>query len=165
MKRTATQTAIEAFERRIRELMAEGCSARFAVYQAYRENPVMRVMYDEMRAQIRAEAERGYGATLPQGLTDRLFTHAWTPDGLTLSERTTHASILVRELVARTISAQIKKSASYRQASLAIFDGYKMGGVIPVQDVPKYLAQTMAVARHAGIPRDEMMKMLMNHSQ
>lgn len=160
MKRTATQAAIEAFERRIRELMAEGYGVRFAVDQAYRENPVMKVMYDEMRAQIRAEAERGYGATLPQGLTDRLFTHAWTPDGLTLSERTTHASILVRELVARTISAQIKKSASYRQASLAIFDGYKMGGVIPVQDVPKYLAQTMAVARHAGIPRDEMMKML-----
>ena len=160
MKRTATQAAIEAFERRIRELMAEGYGVRFAVDQAYRENPVMKVMYEEMRAQIRAEAERGYGATLPQGLTDRLFTHAWTPDGLTLSERTTHASILVRELVARTISAQIKKSASYRQASLAIFDGYKMGGVIPVQDVPKYLAQTMAVARHAGIPRDEMMKML-----
>ena len=160
MKRMATQAAIEAFERRIRELMAEGYGVRFAVDQAYRENPVMKVMYDEMRAQIRAEAERGYGATLPQGLTDRLFTHAWTPDGLTLSERTTHASILVRELVARTISAQIKKSASYRQASLAIFDGYKMGGVIPVQDVPKYLAQTMAVARHAGIPRDEMMKML-----
>ena len=160
MKRTATQAAIEAFERRIRELMAEGYGVRFAVDQAYRENPVMKVMYDEMRAQIRAEAERGYDATLPQGLTDRLFTHAWTPDGLTLSERTTHASILVRELVARTISAQIKKSASYRQASLAIFDGYKMGGVIPVQDVPKYLAQTMAVARHAGIPRDEMMKML-----
>lgn len=160
MKRTATQAAIEAFERRIRELMAEGYGVRFAVDQAYRENPVMKVMHEEMRAQIRAEAERGYGATLPQGLTDRLFTHAWTPDGLTLSERTTHASILVRELVARTISAQIKKSASYRQASLAIFDGYKMGGVIPVQDVPKYLAQTMAVARHAGIPRDEMMKML-----
>ena len=160
MKRTATQAAIEAFERRIRELMAEGYGVRFAVDQAYRENPVMKVMYDEMRAQIRAEAERGYGATLPQGLTDRLFTHAWTPDGLTLSERTTHASILVRELVARTISAQIKKSASYRQASLAIFDGYKMGGVIPVQDVPKYLQETIAAARHAGIPRDEMMKML-----
>ena len=160
MKRTATQTEIEAFERRIRELMAEGYSVRFAVYQAYRENPVMRVMYDEMRAQIRAEAERGYGATLPQGLTDRLFTHAWAPDELTLSARTTQGAILVRELVARTISEQIKKSASYRQASLAIFDGYKMGGVIPVQDVPKYLQETIAAARHAGIPRDEMMKML-----
>ena len=160
MKRTATQAAIEAFERRIRELMAEGYGVKFAVYQAYRENLVMKVMYDEMRAQIRAEAEHGYGAPLPQGITDRLFTHSWAPDGLTLSARTTQGAILVREMVARTISEQIKKSASYRQASLAIFDGYKMGGVIPVQDVPKYLAQTMAVARHAGIPRDEMMKML-----
>ncbi|MFC2314870.1 MAG: hypothetical protein ACFNLO_02960 [Selenomonas massiliensis] len=160
MKRTATQAAIEAFERRIRALMAEGYSVRFAVDQAYRENPVMKVMYNEMRAQIRAEAERGYGAPLSQGITDRLFTHSWAPDGLTLSVRTTQGAILVRELVARTISEQIKKSASYRQASLEIFDGYKMGGVIPVQDVPKYLAQTIAVARHAGVPRDEMMKML-----
>ena len=160
MKRTATQTEIAAFERRIRELMAEGYGVRFAVYQAYKEHPVMQTLQREVAAQIRAEAERGYGDSLPQGITDRLFTHAWAPDGLTLSERTTHASILVRELVARTISEQIKKSASYRQASLAIFDGYRQGGVIPVQDVPKYLAETTAIARHASIPRDEILKML-----
>ena len=160
MKRTATQTEIAAFERRIRELMAEGYSVRFAVYQAYKEHPVMQTLQREVAAQIRAEAERGYGAPLLQGITDHLFTHSWAPDGLTLSARTTQGAILVRELVARTISEQIKKSASYRQASLAIFDGYKMGGVIPVQDVPKYLAQTIVVARHAGVPRDEMMKML-----
>ena len=146
MKRTATQTAIEAFERRIRELMAEGYSARFAVDQAYKEHPVMQTLQREVAAQIRTEAERGYGDSLPQGITERLFTHSWTPDGLTLSERTTHASILVREMVARTISEQIKKSTSYRQASLAIFDGYRQGGVIPVQD--------------ASIPRDEILKML-----
>ena len=160
MKRTATQTEIEAFERRIRELMAEGYGVRFAVYQAYKEHPVMQTLQREVAAQIRAEAERGYGDSLPQGITDRLFTHSWTPDGLTLSERTTHASILVREMVARTISEQIKKSASYRQASLAIFDGYRQGGIIPVQDVPKYLAETTAIARHASIPRDEILKML-----
>lgn len=160
MKRTATQTEIEAFERRIRELMAEGYGVRFAVYQAYKEHPVMQTLQREVAAQIRAEAERGYGDSLPQGITDRLFTHSWTPDGLTLSERTTHASILVREMVARTISEQIKKSASYRQASLAIFDGYRQGGIIPVQDVPKYLAETTAIARHVSIPRDEILKML-----
>jgi hypothetical protein len=160
MKRTATQTEISAFERRIRELMAEGYGVRFAVHQAYKEHPVMQTLQREVAAQIRAEAERGYGDSLPQGITDRLFTHSWTPDGLTLSERTTHASILVREMVARTISEQIKKSTSYRQASLAIFDGYRQGGVIPVQDVPKYLAETMAIARHASIPRDEILKML-----
>ena len=160
MKRTATQTEIAAFERRIRELMAEGYSVKFAVYQAYKEHPVMQTLQREVAAQIRAEAERGYGDSLPQGITDRLFTHSWTPDGLTLSERTTHASILVREMVARTISEQIKKSASYRQASLAIFDGYRQGGIIPVQDVPKYLQETIVAARHAGIPRNELMKAL-----
>jgi hypothetical protein len=140
--------------------MAEGYGVRFAVYQAYKEHPVMQTLQREVAAQIRAEAERGYGDSLPQGITDRLFTHSWTPDGLTLSERTTHASILVREMVARTISEQIKKSASYRQASLAIFDGYRQGGIIPVQDVPKYLQETIVAARHAGIPRNELMKAL-----
>ena len=160
MKRTATQTEIAAFERRIRELMAEGYRVRFAVYQAYKEHPVMQTLQREVAAQIRAEAERGYGDSLPQGITDRLFTHSWTPDGLTLSERTTRGGFLVRELVARTISEQIKKSATYRKASLAIFDGYRQGGIIPVQDVPKYLAETTAIARHASIPRDEILKML-----
>ena len=160
MKRTATQAEIEAFERRIRELMAEGYSVKFAVHQAYKEHPVMQTMYGEAIEQIRAEAERGYGAPLPQGITDRLFTHSWTPDGLTLSERTTHASILVRELVARTISEQIKKSATYRQASLAIFDGYREGGIIPVQNLPKFLRELTQIARRVDIPRAEMMATL-----
>ena len=160
MNLTATQAQIEAFERRIRELIAEGYSVRFAVYQAYREHPVMLVMQGEALAGIRAEAERGYGAPLPQGITDRLFTQAWAPDGLRLSTRTTRGAILVREMVARTIEEQIAKSASYKQASLAIFDGYKKGGVIPTQDIPKYLNETITVARHAGIPRDELMKAL-----
>lgn len=160
MKRTATQTAIEAFERRIRELMAEDCSARFAVDQAYRENPVMKVMYDEMRAQIRAEAERGYGEALPHGITDRLFTQSWTPDNLTLSERTTRGGFLVRELVARTISEQIKKSATYRQASLAIFDGYQEAGIIPTQSLPKFLQDLTQVARRAGVSRGEILAAL-----
>lgn len=160
MNLTATRAETEAFERRIRELIAEGYSVRFAVWQAYREHPVMQVMHREARAEIRAEAERGYGEPLPQGITARLFTQAWAPDGLTLSTRTTRGSILVREMVARTIEEQIAKGASCRAASLAIFDGYKQGGIIPVQDIPKYLNETLAVARHAGIPRNELMKAL-----
>lgn len=160
MNLTATQAETEAFERRIRELIAEGYSVRFAVWQAYREHPVMQTMHREARAEIRAEAARGYGEPLPQGITARLFTQAWAPDGLTLSTRTTRGSILVREMVARTLEEQIAKGASCRAASLAIFDGYKQGGVIPVQDIPKYLNETLAVARHAGIPRDELMKAL-----
>ena len=160
MNLTATQAQIAAFERRIRELMAEGYSVRFAVEEAYREYPVMQTMHREAHAGIRAEAARGYGEPLPQGITDRLFTQVWAPDALTLSARTTRGAILVREMVARTIEEQIAKSASYRAASLAIFDGYQKGGVIPVQDIPKYLNETIAVARHAGIPRAELMKAL-----
>lgn len=160
MNLTATQEQIAAFERRIRELIAEGYSTIFSVYQAYREHPVMQALYRETLAAIRAEAERGYGAPLPQGITARLFTHVWAPDGLRLSTRTTRGAILVREMVARTIEEQLAKSASYRETSLAIFDGYKKGGVIPTQDIPKYLNETITVARHVGIPRDEMMKLL-----
>ena len=160
MKRTATQTAIEAFERRIRELMAEGCTVPFAVRQAYREYPVMRVLFGELIDQIRAEAERGYGEALPHGITDRFFTQSWTPDNLTLSERTTRGGFLVRELVARTISEQIKKSATYRQASLAIFDGYQEAGIIPAQSLPKFLREMTQIARRMNIPRGEMLAML-----
>ena len=160
MRQTATRAEIDAFERCIRELIAEGYSVRFAVYQAYREHPVMQTMHREALAGIRAEAERGYGEPLPQGITDRLFTQSWAPDGLTLSERTTRGSILVRTMVARTIEEQIKKSATYRQASLAIFDGYQEAGIIPTQSLPTFLRELTQVAKRASIPRGEMLAML-----
>ena len=160
MRQTATRAEIDAFERRIRALIAEGYAVPFAVRRAYREYPVMRILFGELIDQIRAEAERGYGEALPQGITDRLFTQSWTPDGLTLSERTTRGGILVRELVARTISEQIKKSATYRQASLAIFDGYQEAGIIPTQSLPKFLQDLTQVARRAGVPRGEILAAL-----
>lgn len=160
MRQTATRAEIDAFERRIRALIAEGYAVPFAVRQAYREYPVMRVLFGELIDQIRAEAERGYGEALPQGITDRLFTHSWTPDNLTLSECTTRGGILVRELVARTISEQIKKSATYRQASLAIFDGYQEAGIIPTQSLPKFLQDLTQVARRAGVSRGEILAAL-----
>ena len=160
MRQTATRVEIDAFERRIRALIAEGYAVPFAVRQAYREYPVMRILFGELIDQIRAEAERGYGEALPQGITDRLFTQSWTPDNLTLSERTTRGGILVRELVARTISEQIKKSATYRQASLAIFDGYQEAGIIPTQSLPKFLQDLTRVARRAGVSRGEILAAL-----
>ena len=160
MRQTATRAEIDAFERRIRALIAEGYAVPFAVRQAYREYPVMRILFGELIDQIRAEAERGYGEALPQGITDRLFTHSWTPDNLTLSERTTRGGILVRELVARTISEQIKRSATYRQASLAIFDGYQEAGIIPTQSLPKFLQDLTQVARRAGVSRGEILAAL-----
>ena len=160
MRQTATRAEIDAFERRIRALIAEGYAVPFAVRQAYREYPVMRILFGELIDQIRAEAERGYGEALPQGITDRLFTQSWAPDNLTLSERTTRGGILVRELVARTISEQIKRSATYRQASLAIFDGYQEAGIIPTQSLPKFLREMTQIARRMNIPRGEMLAML-----
>ncbi|WP_311194221.1 hypothetical protein [Selenomonas noxia] len=160
MRQTATRAEIDAFERRIRALITEGYAVQFAVRQAYKEYPVMRVLFGELIDQIRAEAERGYGEVLPQKLTDRLFTQSWTPDNLTLSERTTRGGILVRELVARTISEQIKRSATYRQASLAIFDGYQEAGIIPTQNLPKFLQDLTQVAHRAGVSRGEILAAL-----
>lgn len=59
MRQTATRAEIDAFERRIRALIAEGYAVPFAVRQAYREYPVMRILFGELIDQIRAEAERG----------------------------------------------------------------------------------------------------------
>ena len=66
----------------------------------------------------------------------------------------------MRELVARTISEQIKRSATYRQASLAIFDGYQEAGIIPTQSLPKFLQDLTQVARRAGVSRGEILAAL-----
>ena len=101
----------------------EGVPVAEAVRRAYALYPVMEVMADEVQAQIVAEAVSGYGGALPEGMSDRLFTHSWAPDKLTLSERTTRGGLLVRALVAQAIKKQLRKSTTYRQTALTIFDG------------------------------------------
>ena len=160
MNLKATHEVVARFERRIRELIAEGVPVAEAVHRAYALYPVMQVMADEAQAQIIAEAVRGYGGALPAGVSDRLFTHSWAPDKLTLSERTTRGGLLVRALVAQAITQQLRKSTTYRQTALRIFDGYQKGGLIPTQDLPKFLQEIVAAGRRADIPRAKLLNML-----
>ncbi|UZD42791.1 hypothetical protein [Selenomonas sputigena] len=160
MNLKATHEAVAQFEQRIRELLAEGVSVAEAVRRAYALYPVMKVMADEAQAQIIAEAVRGYGGALPDGVSDRLFTHSWAPDKLTLSERTTRGGLLVQALVAQAIKKQLRKSTTYRQTALTIFDGYQKGGLIPTQDLPKFLQELVTAGRRADIPRAELLRML-----
>jgi len=153
MNLKATHEAVAQFERRIRELLAEGVPVAEAVRRAYALYPVMKVMADEVQAQIVAEAVRGYGDALPEGVSDCLFTHSWAPDKLTLSERTTRGGLLVRALVAQAITQQLKKGATYRRTARTIFDGYKKGGLIPEQDLPKFLQDIVEAGRRADTPR------------
>ena len=129
MNLKATHEVVAQFEQRIRELLAEGVPVAEAVRRAYVLYPVMKVMADEVQAQIVAEAVRGYGDALPEGVSDHLFTHSWAPDKLTLSERTTRGGLLVQALVAQAIKKQLRKSTTYRQTALTIFDGYQKGGL------------------------------------
>ena len=160
MNLTETRAQSRRFERRVRELLAEGYPTREAVRLAYEEYPVMEVLRDEISDQIRAEAENGYGAPLPSGVTDRLFTQAWVPDQLTLSARTTGGVLYVQQMVAKTIEERIKKNDTYKNAALAIFEGYGEGGVIPEQDIPKFLRELEQVGRHASIDMKEVRAML-----
>lgn len=160
MNLKATHEVVARFERRIRELLAEGVPVAEAVRRAYALYPVMKVMADEVQAQIVAEAVRGYGDALPEGVSDCLFTHSWAPDKLTLSERTTRGGLLVRALVAQAITQQLKKGATYRRTARTIFDGYKKGGLIPEQDLPKFLQDIVEAGRRADIPRAKLLQML-----
>jgi hypothetical protein len=160
MNLKATYEVVAWFELHIRELLAQGVPVEEAVRRAYALYPVMQVMADEAQAQIIAEAVRGYGGALPDGVSDRLFTHSWAPDKLTLSERTTRGGLLVQALVAQTIKKQLRKSTTYRQTALTIFDGYQKGGLIPTQDLPKFLQEIVAAGRRADIPRAKLLNML-----
>jgi hypothetical protein len=160
MNLTETRAQARRFEQRIRELLAEGHLVREAVRRAYEEYPVMDVLRDEISDQIRREAETGYGEPLPSGITDRLFTQSWAPDKLILSERTTHGVLYVQQMVAKTIEERIKKNNTYKNTALAIFEGYGEGGVIPEQDIPKFLRELEQQGRHASIDMKEVRAML-----
>lgn len=67
MNLKATYEVVAWFELHIRELLAQGVPVEEAVRRAYALYPVMKVMADEVQAQIVAEAVRGYGGALPEG--------------------------------------------------------------------------------------------------
>ena len=119
--------------------MAKGMTPRQAVREAYKEFPVMKTMQKEIQGQLGEELIRGFGGAVAPSIKTAALRLSWAPDGLTLSKRTTKGGAVVRENVVETIREQLRKNVRYDKIAKAIFDGYKHGGVIPTQDIPKFI--------------------------
>ena len=141
-----TQIIIQEFESRIKELLAEGYNAQQAVKIAYEEYPVMQRLRDEIQTSLHGLAEAGYGGILAKSITNSAFKMAWAPDGLTLSSRTTKGGNSVKQMVADTLQQQMVRNANYKKNALAIFDGYRYGGVIPEQDIPDMMSKLIKLS-------------------
>lgn len=141
-----TKIIIQEFEARIKELLAQGYNAQQAVKIAYEEYPVMQTLRDEIQISLHGLAEVGYGGVLSKSITNSAFKIAWAPDGLTLSSRTIKGGSSVKQMVADTLQQQMVRNANYKKNALAIFDGYRCGGVIPEQDIPDMMSKLIKLS-------------------
>ena len=149
MQTPITDQTILQFEKRIKELLDEGYTIEEAVRVAYEEFPVLDRARDEIKEQLAGEAVKGYGEALPAAVTGAL-TKPWAPDRLTLSERTTRGRENVLQTVKSTLERARRQGASYKEAALDLFDGYKKGGIIPEQDILTFMNTLFRLSAQAG---------------
>ena len=95
------------------------------------------------------EASKGYGSVLPATVVEAL-SGAWAPDGLTLSERTTKGHHGVLDMVKAVLRDSRRRGESYKKTALNLFDGYKKGGIIPQQDITKFMSELFQLSAKAG---------------
>lgn len=130
---------VDSFEKRIKELLDTGkYDIDEAVDIAYKQYPVMQEMQKWLQDELVKVASDGYGKKLPKNAQENLLK-PWAVDELSLSDRTTAKKKSVLRAVKKELRAGINKSKNYEDVALSIFDGYKHGGVIPKQDIAKYL--------------------------
>lgn len=123
----------------MKSLLNQGETPKQAVEIAYKKYPVMQTMQGEIEDQLRDEMSRGYGMRLDPDDVGEALALSWAEDGLTLSERTTAGSEIVKGFVRSAIADEIRKGTSYTKLARKIFDGYKRGGLIPEQDIPQFM--------------------------
>lgn len=131
----------------MKALVKKGLTPKQAVDFAYKQFPVMQTMHDEIYGQLGNEMVRGYGGDLPHEAIADALALSWTGDGLTLSDRTTAGSKIVKGFVRSTIEQEIRKGTNYKKLALKLFNGYKQGGLIPEQDIPKFMSRLI----HASV--------------
>ena len=131
----------------MKALVKKGLTPKQAVDFAYKKFPVMQTMHDEIYGQLGNEMVRGYGGDLPHEAIADALALSWTGDGLTLSDRTTAGSKIVKGFVRSTIEQEIRKGTNYKKLALKLFNGYKQGGLIPEQDIPKFMSRLI----HASV--------------
>lgn len=139
MQLTKTRETIRQYEAYLKKLLSDGKSPEDAAALAYEKYPVMQTLEAEVEGQLQKEAARGYGQDLPDAVTKELTAAAWAADGLTLSERTTKAREAVTVQVVEAIQQALKRNDATKTAALALFDGYRYGGILPEQEIPAYL--------------------------
>lgn len=147
MNLTETNKIIKAFEEEIKRLLKAGKSPKEAVKAAYKKYPVMEALREELDAQIIAEMARGCEYTIPEAILQAAASKSWAADGFTLSDRTTQGKKYVINHVAGVITNCLKENQVVYQASRAIFDGYKNGGVIPEQEIPDFMHSLIRAAK------------------
>lgn len=142
-----TNKVIKAFEKEVKRLLKLGKSPREAVRAAYKKYPVMETLREELDAQIVAEMARGCEYTIPEAILQAAASKSWAADGFTLSDRTTQGKKYVIANVSGVITNCLKENQMVYQASRAIFDGYKNGGVIPEQEIPDFMHSLIRAAK------------------
>lgn len=147
MNLTKTDKTIKAFEAEIKRLLQNGKTARQAVNEAYKKYPVMKILEKELQKQLEEEMKRGMGKEIsPTAIHDALSL-VWSPDNLTLSERTTKGGKEITKQAASIIAEAIKKGKSVQKTALDLFDGYGYGHVLPTQDIPEFMKKLAEIGR------------------
>lgn len=144
---TKTDKTIKAFEKEIKRLLKEGKTAKEAVKEAYKKYPVMKTLEKELQKQLEEEMKRGAGEEMPITAIHDALSMVWSPDNLTLSERTTKGGKEITAQAASIIAEAIKKGKSVQKTALALFDGYGYGHVLPTQDIPEFMKKLSEIGR------------------
>ena len=140
-------TEIRKWELEIWRLYKSGVEPREAVRRAYKKHPVFDYVRENIKAELPTAARKGYGeGDMPEDVAERLADIPWSKDGLNLSQRTTRGSRRVVEAVGDSLVESIREGKSTREAAIALFNGYAEGGIIPEQDIPKYMEKLLKLA-------------------
>ena len=144
---TKTDKTIKAFEKEIKRLLKEGKTAKEAVKEAYKKYPVMKTLEKELQKQLEEEMKRGAGEDIPINAIHDALSMVWSPDNLTLSERTTKGGKEITARAASIIAEAIKKGESVQKTALALFDGYGYGHILPTQDIPEFMKKLSEIGK------------------
>lgn len=144
---TKTDKTIKAFEKEIKRLLKEGKTAKEAVKEAYKKYPVMKTLEKELQKQLEEEMKRGAGEDIPINAIHDALSLVWSPDNLTLSERTTKGGKEITAQAASIIAEAIKKGESVQKTALALFDGYGYGHILPTQDIPEFMKKLSEIGK------------------
>lgn len=145
----------------IKDLVSKGVPRNKAAKMAHQKYPIMDEMREQVTPQIVVAMENGYGGHLGERAVQEAMKLSWSPDNLTLSQRTTRGDKRVARAVSNVIQEQIRQNRTYKETALKIYDGYNNGGVIPKQELPNFI-QDLIKASKADRKTNESLKRAVN---